>query len=52
MCIRDSVKAIINQAGMNAWTHYQQFGSNEGVNPSNAFSAVQPSPMATALAAR
>ena len=34
-----NVKAIINQAGMNAWTHYQQFGSNEGVNPSNAFDA-------------
>ena len=34
-----TVKAIINQAGMNAWTHYQQFGSNEGVNPSNAFDA-------------
>jgi len=24
---------------MNAWTHYQQFGSAEGVNPSNAFDA-------------
>ena len=34
-----NVKAIINPAGMNAWTHYQQFGSNEGVNPSNAFDA-------------
>lgn len=33
------VKALINQAGMNAWTHYQQFGSAEGVNPSNAFDA-------------
>lgn len=31
------VKALINQAGFNAWTHYQQFGSAEGVNPSNAF---------------
>ena len=34
-----NVKAIINANGMNAWTHYQQFGSNEGVNPSNAFDA-------------
>ena len=33
------IKAIINAAGMNAWTHYQQFGSAEGVNPSNAFDA-------------
>lgn len=33
------VKALIHQAGMNAWTHYQQFGSTEGVNPSNAFDA-------------
>ena len=33
------VKALINQAGFNAWTHYQQFGSAEGVNPSNAFDA-------------
>ena len=24
---------------MNAWTHYVQYGSNEGVNPSNAFDA-------------
>ena len=33
------VKAKIKDAGMNAWTHYQQFGSAEGVNPSNAFDA-------------
>lgn len=33
------VKALINKEGMNAWTHYQQFGSAEGVNPSNAFDA-------------
>lgn len=33
------VKALINNEGMNAWTHYQQFGSAEGVNPSNAFDA-------------
>ncbi len=24
---------------MNAWTHYQKYGSDEGVNPSNAFDA-------------
>lgn len=33
------VKAKIKDAGMNAWTHYQQFGSAEGVDPSNAFDA-------------
>lgn len=33
------VKAMINKEGFNAWTHYQQFGSAEGVNPSNAFDA-------------
>ncbi len=33
------VKALIKDADMNAWTHYQQFGSAEGVNPSNAFDA-------------
>lgn len=33
------VKAKIKDADMNAWTHYQQFGSAEGVNPSNAFDA-------------
>lgn len=33
------VKALIQKEGMNAWTHYQQFGSAEGVNPSNAFDA-------------
>lgn len=34
-----NVKNLIKNAGMNAWTHYQQFGSAEGVNPSNAFDA-------------
>lgn len=34
-----TVKAMIKDADMNAWTHYQQFGSAEGVNPSNAFDA-------------
>lgn len=34
-----TVKTLINAAGYNAWTHYQQFGSAEGVNPSNAFDA-------------
>ena len=33
------VKAKIKDSGMNAWTHYQQFGSAEGVDPSNAFDA-------------
>ena len=33
------VKTLINKEGMNAWTHYQQFGSAEGVNHSNAFDA-------------
>ena len=33
------VKSRIKDADMNAWTHYQQFGSAEGVNPSNAFDA-------------
>lgn len=33
------VKTLINKEGMNAWTHYQKFGSAEGVNPSNAFDA-------------
>ena len=31
------LKAAIEGAGMNAWTHYQQFGWDEGVNPSNKF---------------
>ena len=35
----NNVKQLIDQAGMNAWTHYQQYGSSEGVNPSNAFDA-------------
>lgn len=34
-----TVKTLINAEGYNAWTHYQQFGSAEGVNPSNAFDA-------------
>ena len=34
-----TVKTLINAAGYNAWTHYQQFGFAEGVNPSNAFDA-------------
>ena len=34
-----NVKQVITSNGMNAWTHYQQFGSAEGVNPSNAFDA-------------
>lgn len=34
-----NVKNLIKTEGMNAWTHYQQFGSAEGVNPSNAFDA-------------
>ena len=33
------VKALIQAADMNAWTHYQQYGSAEGVDPSNAFDA-------------
>lgn len=34
-----AVAKMIQDTGMNAWTHYQQFGSAEGVNPSNAFDA-------------
>lgn len=34
-----AVAKMIQDTGMNAWTHYQQFGSTEGVNPSNAFDA-------------
>lgn len=34
-----NIKQIITSNGMNAWTHYQQFGSAESVNPSNAFDA-------------
>ncbi|NCC04703.1 MAG: hypothetical protein EOM37_11830 [Proteobacteria bacterium] len=33
----DEVKQLIQNAGMNAWTHYNNFGSKEGVNPSNTF---------------
>lgn len=32
-----NMQAAIHAAGMNAWTHYQRFGTAEGVNPSNAF---------------
>lgn len=34
-----NIKQAIASNGMNAWTHYQQYGSAEGVNPSNAFDA-------------
>ena len=34
-----AVAKLIQEAGMNAWTHYQKYGSDEGVNPSNAFDA-------------
>ena len=33
------VTNLIKGAGMNAWTHYEQFGSGEGVNPANSFDA-------------
>lgn len=33
----DDVVAAIQGAGMTPWTHYQQFGWKEGVNPSNSF---------------
>lgn len=32
-----TVKQLIASAGMNAWTHYNNYGSQEGVNPSNSF---------------
>ena len=32
-----NMKVAIHDAGMNAWTHYQMYGTSEGVNPSNAF---------------
>ena len=32
-----TVKGLINDAGMNAWSHYQAYGVTEGVNPSNDF---------------
>lgn len=32
-----TVKGLIKDAGMNAWTHYQAYGASEGVNPSNDF---------------
>lgn len=34
-----SVYAAIKAAGMNVWEHYEQFGSKEGINPSNSFNA-------------
>lgn len=34
-----SIAKAIKDAGMTEWSHYQQFGSAEGVNPSNAFDA-------------
>ena len=34
-----SVSAAIKAAGLNEWSHYNLYGSNEGVNPSNAFDA-------------
>ncbi|NCC84652.1 MAG: hypothetical protein EOM03_11070 [Clostridia bacterium] len=32
-----TVKQLIKDAGLNAWTHYNNYGSKEGVNPSNSF---------------
>ena len=32
-----SIAKAIKDAGMTEWSHYQMFGSKEGVNPSNAF---------------
>ena len=34
-----SVYDAIKAAGMNVWEHYEQFGSKEGINPSNSFNA-------------
>lgn len=34
-----SIAKAIKDAGMTEWSHYQQFGSAEGVNPSNSFDA-------------
>ena len=31
------VKGLINNAGMDAWTHYIKYGTAEGINPSNSF---------------
>ena len=31
------VKGLINNAGMDAWTHYIKYGTKEGINPSNDF---------------
>ena len=33
----DQVKGLINNAGMDAWTHYIKYGTAEGINPSNDF---------------
>ncbi len=33
----DRVKGLINDAGMDAWTHYIKYGTAEGINPSNSF---------------
>ena len=33
----DRVKGLINNAGMDAWTHYIKYGTAEGINPSNSF---------------
>lgn len=34
---RANMKTAIENAGMNAWTHYQQYGTVEGINSSNSF---------------
>ena len=31
------MQVAIHEAGMNAWTHYERYGTAEGVNPSNKF---------------
>lgn len=33
----EKVLLAIDAAGLNAWTHFQQYGWKEGVNPSNSF---------------
>lgn len=33
----NKIKTAINAAGMDAWTHYQKFGSSEMINASNSF---------------
>ena len=32
-----TIKQAIHDAGMDAWTHYQKFGTSEGINASNSF---------------